>query len=58
MTWDERIDRIQKVVDLAIRAEVHAFLVLGIGAILILHGQKEQGQSLLVLGAGIFRGNR
>jgi hypothetical protein len=58
MTWDERIDKATKVVDLAIKFEVHALLIMGLGAILTLHGQKETGTALITLGAGVFKGNR
>jgi uncharacterized iron-regulated protein len=58
MTWDERIDKAQRVIDLLIKAEVHAILIIGMGIILTFHQQKETGTALITLGAGIFKGNR
>ena len=58
MTWDERIDKIQKVIDLLVKAEVHAFVMVGMGAIMILHGAKEEGQLIVGAGLAVFKGNR
>jgi hypothetical protein len=58
MTWDEKLAEVSKIVDLAIKAEIHAFALIGMGLLLTFHGQKEQGTALITLGAGVFKGNR
>ena len=58
MTWDERISVFQKWIDLLIRAEIHAFVLIFTGAVLYLHGAKELGTGAFSAGLGIFRGNR
>jgi hypothetical protein len=58
MTVDEVIDKAQKIVDLLIKCEAHALLIIGAGCVLILHSQKETGTALITLGAGVFKGNR
>lgn len=58
MTWDERIEKATKVIDLAVKCEAHAIVILLLGAALTLHGQKETGTALITLGAGVFKGNR
>ena len=58
MTWQERIDVVQRWLDLAVRAELHAFLLIFTGAALYLHGAKELGTGAFSAGLGIFKGNR
>jgi hypothetical protein len=50
------IEKIEKAVDLAIKAEIHAFVLLLTGAVLALKG--HQSEALIVLGAaaGVFKG--
>lgn len=56
MTWDERIEKVQKVVDLLIKADVHAFVLVAGGVLLKLHGQEDPG--LVLAGLAVFKGNR
>ena len=58
MTWEERIDVAQKAVDLLLKFEVHAIVIILLGVLLTLHNQKEPGTALITLGAGVFRGSR
>ena len=58
MTWDERINVVQKAVDLLLKFEVHALVIICLGILLTFHNQKEQGTALITLGAGVFRGSR
>ena len=58
MTWDERIEKASKVVDLLVKAEAHAILMVGLGALMCLHGNKEEGQLVLGAGLAVFKGNR
>jgi hypothetical protein len=51
-------DRISKWVDLLIRAEVHAFALVLIGAALYLHGAKEPGSASLAAGLAVFKGRQ
>lgn len=57
MTWDERLDKIQKVGDLMVKYEIHAFLLIGLGVVMG-RFDKAQGTALITLGAGVFKGNR
>jgi hypothetical protein len=56
MTLD--LDRISKVIDLWIKAELHAIAMLCVGAGLILHGQKDIGQGIVMAALAVFKGNR
>lgn len=56
MTWDERISKLQSVVDLAVKAEAHAILMVLIGAAMCLHGNKDEGQLVIGAGLAVFRG--
>lgn len=56
MTWDERIAQTTKIVDLAIKAEAHAFLLLLIGCGMTVKGQATLGQGLVMTALGIFKG--
>ena len=58
MTWDERIEKVQKVVDMAVKCEAHALLMVGFGAMMCLHGDKDQGQLIIGAGLAVFKGNR
>jgi hypothetical protein len=54
MTFD--MDKISKVVDLAIKCEIHAVLLLLVGGVLALHGLSDMA-SLVIGGAlAIFKG--
>lgn len=55
MTFEERIDKAQKVIDLALKCEVHAFLLITIGC-LVSFKQHELGTGMVMTGLGIFRG--
>lgn len=54
MTID--IDKLSKTVDLFIKAEFHAIILLFVGAALCLHGQKDGGMICLGAAAGVFKG--
>lgn len=54
MNWDERIEKIQKVIDLAIKADAHAFVLIAAGVAMKLHGIEDPG--LLLAGLAIFKG--
>lgn len=54
MTFD--LDKVGKAIDLAIKAEVHAFGLLLVGAGLSLHGMKEEGNAIILAAMAIFRG--
>lgn len=58
MTWDERIEKAQKVVDLCVKAEAHAILMVGLGALLCLKGHPDQGQLIIGAGLAVFRGSK
>jgi hypothetical protein len=58
MSWDEKLDKIQKFVDLAIRADIHAILMVGLGALMCLHGNKDEGQLVIGAGLAVFKGNK
>lgn len=51
MTWDERIDKVEKVINLLVKMEAHALFLVVTGALMCLHGNKDEGQ--LVIGAGL-----
>lgn len=51
MTWDERIEKGERVINLLVKVEAHALFMVVTGALLCLHGNKEEGQ--LVMGAGL-----
>lgn len=54
MTFD--IDKASKIVDLAIKAEIHAVLMLFAGAAMVIHGQKDVGQGIVMAALAIFKG--
>lgn len=56
MNWDNIIVRLEKIVDPAIRAEVHALALICIGASMCLHGNKEEGELIIGAGLAVFRG--
>ena len=58
MTWDERIDKLQRLVDIAAKAEVHAILMVAMGALMCLHGNKDEGQLVIGAGLAVFLGNK
>jgi hypothetical protein len=51
-------DKMNKWLDLALKAEVHAFALVLIGAGLYLHGAKEIGAGAFSAGLSVFKGNR
>jgi hypothetical protein len=51
MTWDERIEKAEKFLNLLVKLEAHAIFMVITGALLCIHGNKEEGQ--LVMGAGL-----
>ena len=55
MNWYEKVG---KVIDLALRCEIHAFMLVFIGAGLYLHGAKEMGSGAFTAGLAIFRGGK
>ena len=55
MSWDEKIDTAGKMVDLAIRAEVHAFALIVLGVV-VAFKQHELGSGMVMTGLGIFKG--
>jgi hypothetical protein len=56
MTFD--LDKVTRAVDLLIKLEIHAFALLLVGAGLVLHGQKEEGQLVLGGALAVFRGKQ
>lgn len=56
MTWDERIDKVQKLIDLAIKADAHAFVLVAAGVVLKLKHIDDPG--LMLAGLAVFKGNR
>ena len=56
MNWQEKIEKLEKVVDILIRAEAHALLLVGLGALMCLKGQKDQGQLIIGAGLAVFKG--
>jgi len=51
-------DKLSKWLDLALKAEVHAFALVIIGAVMYLKGAKDLGTGAVMAGLGIFKGNR
>lgn len=58
MTWEDRISTLQKFMDLAVKYEVHAFVLIFTGAGLYLHGAQALGQGMVMTGLGVFKGNK
>ena len=58
MTWADRVSVASSVIDLLIKAEIHAFAMLGIGGLMYTHGNHEQGAAIITAGIAVFRGNR
>jgi hypothetical protein len=56
MNWDERIEKAQKLVDIFVKADAHAFMLVIGGLILKLKGHDDPG--LILAGLAIFKGNR
>jgi hypothetical protein len=54
MTWDERIEKVQKVIDLCIKADAHAFVLIIAGVLMKLHNIEDPG--LVLAGLAIFKG--
>ncbi len=57
MPWDDKIEKAQKIVDLLLKCEVHALLLVGVGALMCLHGNQAEGQLVIGAGLAVFRGN-
>ena len=56
MSWEDRAATLQKFVDIAVKAEVHAILMVVLGALMCLHGNKDEGQLVIGAGLAVFRG--
>jgi hypothetical protein len=56
MNWDEKIEKVQKVVDICIKADAHAFVLIIIGAVMVWHGASEDGKMIVGAGLAIFKG--
>lgn len=56
MTWDERIEKAQHIIDLLIKADIHAFVLVAGGIALKLHGTEDPG--LILAGLAIFKGRQ
>ena len=56
MDFDKTMSRVKQVVDVAIKADAHAFLLILTGAGMCLWGHKEEGQPVIAAGLAIFRG--
>jgi hypothetical protein len=56
MDFDKTMSRVKQVVDVAIKAYAHAFVLIFTGAALCLWGNKETGQPIIAAGLAIFRG--
>ena len=52
----DRVDKIRRVVEVAMAAELHAFVLLAAGVGLVLCGHKDEGSLVLGGALGIFRG--
>jgi hypothetical protein len=52
------MDNISKLVDLLMKFEAHAFVLLGLGVILVLKGHQQEGTLILGGALGIFRGTK
>lgn len=50
------IAKFQLVVDILIKAEAHAIAMVGLGALMCLHGNKDEGQLVIGAGLAIFKG--
>jgi hypothetical protein len=58
LNWDERITQLQRVIDIFIKAEIHALIMVGVGASMCLHGNKDEGQLIIGAGLAVFRGGK
>lgn len=56
MSWDEKIEKFEKVVNILVRCEAHACLMVGLGALMCLKGNKDQGQLIIGAGLAVFKG--
>jgi hypothetical protein len=56
MTWDERIEKVQKVVDVLIKADAHAFILVLAGVVLKLKHIDDPG--LMLAGLAVFKGRQ
>lgn len=56
MTWEERIDKAERIINLLVKVEAHALLLVFTGAFMCLHGDKDQGQLIIGAGLAVFKG--
>lgn len=56
MTFDP--EKISKSVDLVLKLEIHALLLIASGAMLTIKGHSDVGQPIIAAGLVAFRGNR
>jgi hypothetical protein len=56
MNWDGFLQAADRAVDILIKAEIHALVLVGAGALICLHGNKEEGQLVIGAGLAVFRG--
>lgn len=56
MTWDDVINRIERVVNIAVKFEAHACLMVGLGTLMCLHNHPQEGQLVIGAGLAVFKG--
>lgn len=56
MNWDVILNRLERVVDLAVKFEVHALFLVLVGSSMCLHGNKDEGQLIIGAGLAVFKG--
>jgi hypothetical protein len=56
MTWDDRIASAQKIIDLAVKADLHAFVLIIAGVLMKIHHLEDPG--LVLAGLAIFNPKR
>lgn len=52
------LDRVSKAVDIALKAEVHAFAMLGLGLVALLKGHGTEANLIIGASLAVFKGNR
>lgn len=55
---EDWIGKVVRLVEIAVRFELHAFFILLAGAVLTIHGHKDEGMLVLGGALGIFKGNK
>lgn len=58
MSLENILDRANRIVDLFLKLEVHALALVAIGALICLHGNKDEGQLVIGGGLAVFKGSR